>query len=51
MTNDPTSPQERPELEDAPPILGSWKRIYILVLSVLAVQLALYAWLSWNFAP
>jgi hypothetical protein len=32
----------RPELDDAPPLLGSWRNIYLLVLGTLAVLIALF---------
>ncbi len=38
-------PQERrPELSDAPPLLGSWRNLYLLVLGVLAALIFLF-WL------
>ena len=30
-------PSHRPELDDAPPLLGSWRNIYLFVLGTLAV--------------
>jgi len=44
--DDPTSPPPRPELDDAPPILGSWRNIYIVVLGTLAVLVVLFALLT-----
>lgn len=38
---------ERPE--DAPPILGSWRRIYVLVMAVFAALVLLFAWLTQVF--
>ncbi len=32
----------RPELDDAPPLLGSWRNIYLFVLGSLAVFIALF---------
>lgn len=32
----------RPELNDAPPLLGSWRNIYLFVLGSLAVFIALF---------
>ena len=32
----------RPELDDAPPLLGSWRNIYLLVLGTLALTIALF---------
>jgi len=37
----PDSP-ERPELDDVPPLLGSWRNIYLLVLGTLALLVALF---------
>ncbi|NOK00725.1 MULTISPECIES: hypothetical protein [Myxococcus] len=34
-------PAPRPELDDAPPLLGSWRNIYILVLGTFFLFLAL----------
>ena len=30
-------PPHRPEMDDAPPVLGSWRNIYLFVLGTLAV--------------
>jgi hypothetical protein len=35
------------ELEAAPPVLGSWRNLYLLVLGALAAQIAVYSWLTW----
>ncbi len=32
----------RPELDDAPPLLGSWRNIYLFVLGTLALLIALF---------
>jgi hypothetical protein len=49
MTTGPKSPEpaapaspERPELDDVPPLLGSWRNIYLLVLGSLALLVALF---------
>ncbi|HEY0094205.1 MAG TPA: hypothetical protein VGB96_07775 [Archangium sp.] len=45
MTKPPESagtPKPRPELDDAPPLLGSWRNIYTLVLGTLALLVALF---------
>ncbi len=39
MTN---PPEPRPEMDDAPPILGSWRNIYLLLLGTLALLIALF---------
>ena len=36
------APAPRPELDDAPPLLGSWRNIYLLVLGFLALLIALF---------
>jgi hypothetical protein len=36
------APEPRPELDDAPPLLGSWRNIYLLVLGNLALLVALF---------
>jgi hypothetical protein len=33
---------DRPELEDAPPVLGSWRNVYGVVLGTLVVLVALF---------
>ncbi len=35
-----------PPPEEAPPILGSWRRMYVLVLAVLVAGIGLFAWLT-----
>ncbi|WP_200883810.1 hypothetical protein [Archangium violaceum] len=37
-----SAPAPRPELDDAPPLLGSWRNIYLLVLGTLAFFIALF---------
>jgi hypothetical protein len=32
----------RPELDDAPPLLGSWRNIYLVVLGSLVLYVALF---------
>jgi hypothetical protein len=36
----PSPNDPRPELDDIPPVLGSWRNIYILVLATLALLIA-----------
>lgn len=38
------TPAPRPELDDTPPLLGSWRNIYAVVLGNLAVLVLLF-WL------
>jgi hypothetical protein len=37
-----TASAPRPELDDAPPLLGSWRNIYLFVLGTLALLVALF---------
>lgn len=37
-----SAPASRPELDDAPPLLGSWRNIYLVVLGSLASLIALF---------
>ena len=30
-----------------PPLLGSWRNLYSLVIGALVVQILLYTWISW----
>jgi asparagine N-glycosylation enzyme membrane subunit Stt3 len=38
-----------PPADEPPPILGSWGRMYFLVLAVLALAVLLFAWLGWSY--
>jgi hypothetical protein len=40
------SEPKRPELDDAPPVLGTWRNLYLLVLGNLALMVTLFWWLS-----
>ena len=44
MSTPPQPPDRapRPELDDVPPVLGSWRNIYLFVLGTLAVLVALF---------
>ncbi|MFP2932102.1 hypothetical protein ACLESO_44450 [Pyxidicoccus sp. 3LG] len=35
-------PSPRPELDDAPPLLGTWRNIYLVVLGTFALFVALF---------
>ena len=37
------------EAPDAPPPLGSWRRLYVLVVVALLAEMVLLAWLSQSF--
>jgi len=43
-------PMTDPVKEQAPPILGSWKRIYALVLGELLLCILLFRLFSWAFS-
>lgn len=43
-------PESRPELDDVPPLLGSWRNIYFLVLGTLAMLVALFGALTWAYS-
>ncbi len=45
----PDSHVPHDEAPDEPPPLGSWRRLYLLVVVALAVELALLAWLTQSF--
>lgn len=45
-----TGPESRPELDDVPPLLGSWRNIYLLVLGTLALLVALFRALTWAYS-
>lgn len=36
--------------DEPPPLLGSWKALYALVVAALIVTIALLLWLTWTFA-
>ena len=36
---------------EPPPILGSWKRIYLVTLGLLVVWIALFAWFTAAYRP
>ncbi|WP_205525875.1 hypothetical protein [Pyxidicoccus trucidator] len=36
------SPAPRPEMDDAPPLLGSWRNIYLVVLGTFVLFVALF---------
>lgn len=39
----------RPEMDDAPPLLGAWRNIYALVLGSLVVYVVVLTALTWAF--
>lgn len=44
-----TPPERRPDLDDTPPFLGSWRNIYLFVVTTLVVLIALFAYLTEHF--
>ena len=45
----PSSPPPRPEMDDAPPLLGKWRNIYALVLGLLVVYVVVFTAITWTF--
>lgn len=43
-------PMTEPRNEEAPPILGSWKRLYALVLGELLLCILLFRLFSWAYS-
>jgi hypothetical protein len=39
-----------PDVPDTPPVVHRWGLIYAFVLSVLALLIALFAWLTWVYS-
>lgn len=44
------APARRPELDDAPPLLGSWRNIYLLVLGTFVLFVAVFWGLTEAYA-
>lgn len=40
---------KRPEMDDAPPLLSSWRNVYALVLGSLVVYVVVFAAITWVF--
>jgi hypothetical protein len=36
--------------DDPPPLLGSWRNLYALVLGNLVLMVLLFAWLTWSYS-
>jgi len=43
------SSQPGNEDQERPPVFGSWKRWYIFILLILAIQILLYGWLTLSY--
>lgn len=41
---------EKSDLEDRPPILGTWKKLYFLLMVHLVVLIALFYWFTRYFS-
>jgi hypothetical protein len=50
MTNDAPRAAPEPGGEEPPPVLGSWRNLYALVIAVLAAIIAFLIWLTKAFA-
>ena len=44
-------PDEKPVIDEPPPFLGTWRRVYIMVICYLAVLITLFYILTRSFAP
>ena len=42
---------ERPVIDEPPPVLGTWPRVYVFVLVYLGVVIALFYWFTIHFRP
>ena len=42
---------QRPVLDEPPPFLGTWKRVYLLVVIYLACVIGLFAWFTNSYRP
>jgi hypothetical protein len=51
MTKDKEVKVEKPEIEEEerPPVLGSWRNLYLLVLGNLLFWIALFTLFTWMF--
>jgi hypothetical protein len=47
---EPERPEMRPEMDDKPPVLGSWRNIYALVIGTLVVIIVLGALVTRAYA-
>lgn len=48
---DPETPQaERDALDDRPPLLGSWRNLYFMVIGTLATLVTIFWWLTRHYA-
>ena len=43
-------PSPRPELDETPPLLGSWRNVYLMVLGTFALFVVLFSLLTWVYS-
>ena len=43
-------PPARPEMNDQPPLLGSWRNIYALVIGALVFFIGAFSAITWAFS-
>jgi hypothetical protein len=46
----PEKPAHRPELDETPPLLGSWRNVYLMVLGAFALFVVLFSVLTWVYS-
>ncbi|HAA53571.1 MAG TPA: hypothetical protein DCE42_02380 [Myxococcales bacterium] len=44
------SPEERPDMDDTPPVLGSWKNIYLFVMVVWILLVIIFQYLTSTYS-
>jgi hypothetical protein len=45
------APDEKPVIDEPPPFLGSWRRVYVMVVCYLGVLIGLFYLFTRRFAP
>jgi hypothetical protein len=45
------SEENREVVDEAPPLLGTWPRVYAFVVCYVAVVISLFYWFTRHFAP
>ena len=43
--------EDRPELDERPPLLGSWTNLYAVVIGNLALLVVVFWWIARVYAP
>ena len=41
---------EPPDRDEPPPILGSWQKLYLVVVAELVLVIVLLGWLTWRYS-